>query len=50
MNKLKTMDRAVRNNYLTYAFVVAAFVILSLLTANPGFSPTLPGLPAARCA
>ncbi len=50
MNKLKTMDRAVRNNYLTYAFVVAAFVILSLLTADPGFSPTLRGQLVPICA
>jgi branched-chain amino acid transport system permease protein len=50
MNKLKTMDRTVRGNYLTYAFVIAAFVILSLLTRNPSFSPTLRGQLVPICA
>ena len=50
MNKLKTMDRQVRGNYLTYLFVIAAFVILQLLTANPAFSPTLRGQLVPICA
>lgn len=50
MNKLKAMDRAVRKNYLTYAFVVAAFVILQRLSGNEGFSPTLRGQLVPICA
>ncbi|MBE6997202.1 MAG: branched-chain amino acid ABC transporter permease [Ruminococcaceae bacterium] len=44
------MDRQVRGNYLTYLFVIAAFVILQLLTANPAFSPTLRGQLVPICA
>ena len=50
MNKLKTMDRAVRKNYLTYAFVVLAFAILQPLSGNAGFSPTLRGQLVPICA
>ena len=50
MKKLGKPDRAARTNYLTYAFVVAAFVVLQLLSRDAGFSPTLKGQLVPICA
>ena len=50
MSKLKNMDRAARRNLLTYAFVIAAFVILQLLSGDANFSPTLRGQLVPICA
>ena len=50
MSKLKAMDRTTRGNYLTYVFVIAAFVILQLLSGAQNFSPTLKGQFVPICA
>ena len=50
MKKLGKPDRAARTNYLTYAFVVVAFVVLQLLSQGAGFSPTLKGQLVPICA
>ena len=50
MNRLKTMDRSVRRNFLTYAVVIVAYVLLQSLSAMRGFSPTLRGQLVPICA
>ena len=50
MNKHKTLDRAARTNFLTYGFVIVAYVVLQLLCRNPSFSPTLRGQLVPICA
>lgn len=50
MNKLKTIDRSVRRNFLTYAIVIVAYVLLQLLSSARGFSPTLRGQLVPICA
>ena len=50
MNKLKSLDRSVRRNFLTYAIVIAAYVLLQALSASRGFSPTLRGQLVPICA
>ena len=50
MKKLGKPDRAARTNYLTYACVVVAFVVLQLLSRGAGFSPTLKGQLVPICA
>ena len=50
MNKLKTMDRSVRRNFLTYAFVIVAFAVLQGFSSMRSFSPTLKGQLVPICA
>ncbi len=50
MKKILKMDKPLRKNILTYAFVIAAFVILQIYTSNPGSSPTLRGQLVPICA
>ncbi len=50
MKALKTLDRSVRRNYLTYAIVIIAYVLLQALSASRGFSPTLRGQLVPICA
>jgi len=50
MNKLKTADRGARMNFITYGVVIAAFVVLTILSGNAGFSPMLKGQLVPICA
>ncbi len=50
MNKLKSLDRSVRRNYLTYAVVIVAYAVLQALSSARGFSPTLRGQLVPICA
>ena len=50
MNKLKSLDRSVRRNYLTYAVVIVAYAVLQSLSSARGFSPTLRGQLVPICA
>ncbi len=50
MNKLKSMSRTTRTNFLTYAFVIVAFIILQALSAGGKLSPTLQGQLVPICA
>ena len=49
MNRLK-LDRSLRRDYLTYAFVIVAYVILQVFSGTKGFSPTLRGQLVPICA
>ena len=50
MNKLKSINKTTRTNFLTYAFVIAAFVILQVLSTGGKLSPTLQGQLVPICA
>ena len=50
MRKRKALDRGVRGQFLTYAFVIVLFAILQPLSGSAGFSPTLRGQLVPICA
>ena len=50
MNKLKTMNRTTRRNYITYAVVIAAYVILEVLMHGPGLKAATRGMLVPICA
>ena len=50
MNKLKTMGRQVRRNFLTYAVVIVAYALLQGFSTMRGFPPTLKGQLVPICA
>ncbi len=50
MKRLKMPDRLVRKDFITYAVVIAAYLILQLLSSARGFSPTLRGQLVPICA
>ena len=50
MNKLKTADKGGRMNFITYAVVIVAFIVLTILSGGAGFSPMLKGQLVPICA
>ena len=50
MNRFKRIDRSLRRDYLTYAFVIVAYVLLQIFSGTRGFSPTLRGQLVPICA
>lgn len=50
MNKLKNMSPTTRTNFLTYAGVILAFVVLQIMSVTGTISPTLKGQLVPVCA
>ena len=50
MNKLKTMNRTTRKNYLTYALVIAAYVILEAMLKSGNLKAATKGMLVPICA
>ena len=50
MNKLKGMNRTTRKNYLTYALVIAAYVILEAMMRGGGLKAATKGMLVPICA
>ena len=50
MNKLKSMNRTTRTNYLTYLLVIAAYVILEAMMKGPGLKAATRGMLVPICA
>ena len=50
MKRLNAMSRTSRVNFLTYALVIAAFVVLQALSMGGGLSATLQGQLVPVCA
>ena len=50
MNRFKWIDRSLRRDYLTYASVIVAYVLLQIFSGTRGFSPTLRGQLVPICA
>ena len=50
MNKLKGMNRTARKNYLTYALVIAAYVILEVMMKGGGLKAATKGMLVPICA